>query len=583
MNNTLFENMNLSPEVIQALGEMGYIEPTPIQSQAIPYILEGRDVIGRSATGTGKTAAFGLPAIEMLENTGKPQVLVICPTRELAIQISDEIKKYAKHKNNVRTALIYGGQAMDRQIFQLKSANIVIGTPGRLMDHMRRRTLKLETLKMVILDEADEMLKMGFYEDIQLILSQVPEERQTVLFSATMPPEIMKITQEFQTNPAIVSVESVSRTTATIEQFYYKVPRESKMDSINLLLQYNNPKRAVIFCNTKKMVDDLVEYLSESGFKATGLHGDMKQVTRSHVMNEFKRGRINTLVATDVCARGIDVEDIEAVFNYDIPQEFEYYIHRIGRTGRAGKTGRAFTLVSSSKQVGVIRSIEKYIKAPIKESTLPTAVDIVNQNKQQVADNVKKSIEKGNQEEYQYVVDLLLEEGYDLNYIAGSLVAIIAGRDKKNIPHVKVAETNRPRRERRGNEGGAGRKTVRLSLGKKHGVATNHIVGAITEDTGLPGRAIGKITINNEYSDIELNGEDAMVVIDCMADCKIRKMKAKITLLSGAPAGGGGFNKRRPKTGKPADKDFNPSNSGKPSEKRGKNNFSKKQKSKVSQ
>ena len=313
---TLFDTISLSPELLRAVGDMNYTEATDIQAGAIPRILEGRDVIGRSSTGTGKTAAFGIPAVELTDGGCKEaQVLILSPTRELAMQIAGEMRKYAKYKPGIGIATVYGGQSMELQIRQLRTANIVIGTPGRIMDHMRRRTLKLDALRLVVLDEADEMLNMGFYEDIQTILRETPEDRQTVLFSATMPPAIMKITAEFQRDPEIVAVDKGQRTLDTITQYFYAVPSARKMDALNLLLKRYAPASSVVFCNTKKMVDELVAYLTDNGFKAVGLHGDMKQMMRTRVMQDFKTGRTRILVATDVAARGIDVEDVDAVIN----------------------------------------------------------------------------------------------------------------------------------------------------------------------------------------------------------------------------------------------------------------------------
>ena len=378
MEKLLFENYALSPEILKAVGDMNYAEMTEIQAGAIPAILAGRDMIGRSSTGTGKTAAFGIPAIESIQdvNPKKPQVLILCPTRELAMQICGELRKYAKYKQGVKIVPVFGGDSMLNQIRQLKGANIVVGTPGRVMDHMRRATLRLDELKMVVLDEADEMLNMGFYEDMQIILKEAPADRQTLLFSATMPASILKLTKEFQKDPQLIDINKGKRAVDDIGQTYYSVPEEEKKEALNLLLQMIQPKRSLVFCNTKKMVDDLVAYLHENGFRSFGLHGDMRQAARTQVMQDFKNGRIHILVATDVAARGIDVEDIDAVFNYDIPQEYEYYIHRIGRTARAGKKGFSYTLASNRYQIRRIKEIEQYIHAEIKEAKLPAAADI---------------------------------------------------------------------------------------------------------------------------------------------------------------------------------------------------------------
>ena len=296
------------------------------------------------------------------------------------MQIADEMRKFAKYKPGVCVAAVYGGAPMDAQIRALRAANIVIGTPGRVMDHMRRHTLRLDDLRTVVLDEADEMLNMGFLDDIQTILAETPDTRQTVLFSATMPPAILKITDKFLHDPQTVDIRTGQRTIAAVEQFFYRVPQARKMDALNLLLQYHDPKRAVVFCNTKAMVDSLTEYLGDHGFRALGIHGDMKQAGRTQVMQSFRDGKTRILVATDVAARGIDVENIEAVFNFDIPQEFEHYIHRIGRTGRAGRTGMSHTLVCGARQVDTIRQLRRFINADIREAPLPIGDEIVRKS-----------------------------------------------------------------------------------------------------------------------------------------------------------------------------------------------------------
>ena len=360
-----FNELNLSQELIQAVDELGFTNMTEIQQQSIPMLLEGKDVIGRSNTGTGKTAAFGIPAVESITEANKNNVnvLILCPTRELAMQAHEEIRKFAKYKKIVKAVSVYGGASMEKQIHELKrGANIVIGTPGRVMDHIRRRTLKLNNLRCIILDEADEMLNMGFREDIESILSDVPEERQTVLFSATMPPAILAITEKYQKNPVHIKIKSAQKTVELIEQFYFEVAMGRKTDALKLLLSAYFPASAMVFCNTKKMVDDLTEELIKSGFRASGIHGDMKQSQRTQVMNGFKNKSTEILVATDVAARGIDVSGVDAVFNYDLPQDNEYYIHRIGRTGRAGRTGTAYTLISGRKQFYELREIERYTK-----------------------------------------------------------------------------------------------------------------------------------------------------------------------------------------------------------------------------
>lgn len=531
MQSTLFQTLPLSEAVLRAVADMQYAQTTEIQARTIPLLLEGKDVIGRSSTGTGKTAAFGIPAVERIRGDADvtPKVLVLSPTRELAMQISDEMRKYARYKPGVRIATVYGGQPMPIQFRQLKTANLVIGTPGRVMDHMRRGTLQLGDLSMVVLDEADEMLNMGFYEDIQTILSEAPEERQTVLFSATMPPAILKLTKEFQKDPVLVAVDKGQRTLDTIEQSFYLVPLSQKMDALNLLLQHKAPNRSVVFCNTKKMVDELVEYLDRHGFAALGLHGDMKQAVRSKVMHDFKTGRVRILVATDVAARGIDVEDVDAVFNFDIPQEFEYYIHRIGRTGRAGKTGASYTLACNRAQARRVKEIEQFVKAPITEQPLPSREDIVNKRGEAFFAKIGRVLDEGEEGAFEEALETLNARGYSDRQVALALLAMTAGKDRRSIPVVDAPKLQ-PRLD---DSFGSGRTYLRVNVGRNQKIAPNFIVGAIVDATGIPAKSIGKIDIFGDHTQVELNRDDAQRVMDTMQDSKIRSYKVTFTPMSG--------------------------------------------------
>lgn len=417
-----FNELNLRSEILRAVSELGYEHATDIQAGSIPSILEGQDVTGRSSTGTGKTAAFGIPIVQRTaDNEDRSSVLILAPTRELALQITGEIRKYAKYLPSISVACIYGGQPMDPQIRSLKKARIVVGTPGRIMDHMRRRTLKLDHLKTVVLDEADEMLNMGFIDDIRTILGSAPADRQTILFSATLSPEIMKITEEFQTDTVFVKADKGKRTAAKIGQSFCYVSKEQKNDALRLLLESVSPRRALIFCNTKSMVDELASYLGEFGYRSAGLHGDMKQGQRTSVMKDFKSGRTRLLIATDVAARGIDVEDVDAVFNYDVPQELEYYVHRIGRTGRAGREGASYTLVSGRMQLAQLRKIEQYIHAQIEECPVPTAASILEKREAEFKDSLKEMTAEGTEEQWLAFVDQLEQEGVSARELAAML------------------------------------------------------------------------------------------------------------------------------------------------------------------
>ncbi|MFA9380452.1 MAG: DEAD/DEAH box helicase [Acetanaerobacterium sp.] len=406
-----FQDLELSEEIQRGIKAMGFEETTPIQTVAIPAIMEGRDIIGQAQTGTGKTCAFAIPAIEMLEeNTGRVQVLVLCPTRELAIQTAEEFSNVSKFVEGVRILPIYGGQPIDRQIFALKKRpQIVIGTPGRIMDHMRRNTLKLEDLRMVILDEADEMLSMGFQEDLDVILQKTPAEKQTVLFSATMPRAILAITNKYQKNPEHLQALHKELTATNTEQYYIEVRESSKLDVLSRMIDGNNLQLCLVFCNTKKRVDELSSSLQTRGYMAEALHGDIRQNERSAVMARFKSGDINVLVATDVAARGIDVDNIEAVFNYDLPNDEEYYVHRIGRTGRAGKSGKAYTFISG-REFGKLKEIQRFTKAKIKPATAPTVFDIEENRIGSLLKKVVQSIGEGDNSRYVRYVEQIIEE-----------------------------------------------------------------------------------------------------------------------------------------------------------------------------
>ena len=372
-----YRDSGIDERIIRAVEELGFEHMTPIQEQAIPLFSSGKDVIGQAQTGTGKTAAFGIPILQKVSPDNRNlQAIILCPTRELAMQAADELRKFSKYMNGIKVLPVYGGQDIGRQIRNLKGVQIVVGTPGRVMDHMRRHTLKLDKVHTVVLDEADEMLNMGFREDIETILKEVPDERQTGLFSATMPKPILDITKMYQKDAVFLKMTPKEITIPLIKQAYYQVHYKQKTEVICRLLDYYDPARSLIFCNTKRMVDELTEVLKGRGYAAEGLHGDLSQNQRDTVMNLFKNGHAAILIATDVAARGIDIDNVEAVFNYDVPEDIEYYVHRIGRTGRAGKTGRSFTLVTG-REIYKIRDIERICNTRIKERRIPSAADIM--------------------------------------------------------------------------------------------------------------------------------------------------------------------------------------------------------------
>lgn len=520
-----FNELNLSQEIIDAVNELGFTEMTDIQKESIPLILAGEDVIGRSNTGTGKTAAFGLPAVEMITNEDKrlPAVLVLCPTRELAMQAADEMRKFAKYKRSVRICAVFGGASMEKQIHELKrGVSIVIGTPGRVLDHIRRRTLKLENLRMIILDEADEMLNMGFREDIETVLEGIAQPRQTILFSATMPPEIMALTEKYQNDPVLVKIKSQQKTVELIEQLSFEVAMGRKTDALKLLLSAYSPSSAIVFCNTKSMVDTLAEELVKAGFKAVGLHGDMKQSQRTQVMNSFKNKVSEILVATDVAARGIDVNDVDAVFNYDLPQDNEYYIHRIGRTGRAGKKGTAVTIVSGRRQKNDLRAIERYIRAEIKEMPLPDKADIVAMKSKAMAEEIAQTT--AIHQAYE-VLDKLASQGIDYREAAARA---LSGRLSAVIENLPEFEAPRPMKRSRG-----GGRTVKvdISIGRNKRIAPNYILGALADATGMSGRDFGKIDIFDNHTTVEVPEAETDYILESTDSMRINGHKVEVKLL----------------------------------------------------
>lgn len=529
MEHLRFEDMNISNEICRAVLDMGFEEATPIQSQAIPVILKGKDIIGQSQTGTGKTAAFGIPILERINPEDRRlQALILCPTRELAIQVSEEFRKLLKYKDNIRVLPIYGGQPIDRQIAALrKGTQVVIGTPGRVMDHMRRRTIKAETVQMMVLDEADEMLDMGFREDIETILVKIPEEHQTLLFSATLSPEILDITKRFQRNPEFIKIVRKELTVPNIEQYYFDVKEKTKLDALCRIIDVYDPKLAMVFCNTKKRVDDLVEMLQGRGYFAEGLHGDLKQAQRDKVMQKFRNGTIEILVATDVAARGIDVDDIDVVFNYDVPQDEEYYVHRIGRTGRAGKAGKAFTFCVG-KEIYKLRDIMRYTKTKIQQQKLPTLSDVEEMKTNIYLEKIKGIIEEGHLTKYIHLVDRLMEEDYTSIDIAAALLkdhlSDVNADDIDALDDINLGGTEL--------YGGEGEKMVRLFInaGKKNKIRAKDIVGAIANEAGIPGKTLGEIAIFDEYTFVDVPNEFVRDILHGMKHAKIKGKRVHIEI-----------------------------------------------------
>lgn len=454
-----YDESFIDSRIIRAVTEMGFETMTPIQEQAIPYLLEGRDIIGQAQTGTGKTAAFGIPLLQKIDPEDRSlQAVILCPTRELAIQAAEEMRKFSKYMHGIRMVPIYGGQDITRQIKALKGGvQIIVGTPGRVMDHMRRHTIKMDSVKMVVLDEADEMLNMGFREDMETILKEVPGEHQTALFSATMPQAILDITGTYQKDAVNVKVAAKELTIPLVKQFYFYVKNIYKEEVISRLIEVHGLKRSMIFCNTKRMVDELSENLKARGYQAEGLHGDLTQKQRDFVMNRFRSGNLEILIATDVAARGIDVDDVEAVFNYDIPQDIEYYVHRIGRTGRAGREGMAFTF-AYGRDMYKLRDIERVCKTKMTESQVPTANQVNKLKAEKVLKDAALVAQSDNLEKLEEMLEeYVAENELDPMQLAAALVKMQVGTE---LQEIEIEQPRTPRRKSDAGDG-KGRRTER--------------------------------------------------------------------------------------------------------------------------
>jgi ATP-dependent RNA helicase DeaD len=460
-----FEELGLSNSVMKAVKELGFEETTPIQEQTIPLTLGANDVIGQAQTGTGKTAAFAIPMAEMVDTfSDKLQGLIMAPTRELAIQVADEVGKIGKYKK-VRSVPVYGGQDITRQIRAMKQRpHIIIATPGRLLDHMKRKTIRLDDIKMVVLDEADEMLDMGFLEDIETVLAACPEEKQMLLFSATMKPPIQKIANRFMKNPQTVAVKKQELTVPNVEQVYYEVHEREKLDVLCRLIDIQTPDLAILFGRTKRRVDELIMALQGRGYLCDGLHGDLSQAQRDRVMKKFRDGAIDILIATDVAARGIDVSGVTHVFNFDIPQDSDSYVHRIGRTGRAGRTGIAITFVTP-REMGHHRMIEQATKKKMKRLPVPTLAEVRQGKQQLVVDEIIRAIEDEHSQDYRAMAEELVDQ-HDSVSIVSAVLKLMMKEDKTQDQNFVLTE-ERPLREknsrssgqrdRRGYGDGAGR------------------------------------------------------------------------------------------------------------------------------
>jgi ATP-dependent RNA helicase DeaD len=542
------ENVNLNDNIQKALQEMGFEESTQIQQEAIPVVLEGHDIIGQSNTGTGKTAAFGIPILEKIDTRVKlPQALVLLPTRELAVQVANEFRKIGKYMDGIKTVTVYGGADIRTQINKVKEgAQIIVGTPGRIIDLIDRHVIKLSELKITVLDEADEMLKMGFREDIELILSNVDHVTQTLLFSATIPDDMKKIIKKFLKDPVSIKTLREGITAKEVKQSYFLVKQSDKVDALARLVDTYTPRLTLVFCNTKKSVDDLYEVMIERGYNCDKIHGDIKQSQRIDTLTKFNNGLIDILIATDVAARGLDIKEVECVINFEVPSKEDYYVHRIGRTGRAGKEGASFTL-ASAKEIKKIENIEKYTKKPIRKRTIPT-VDKVNEVKQdKFIRGVVEIVEKGDLGENRTLAARLLEQEYDAETLIAAMIKKLVKFDTSEERDLNdiIPERKKISRGAKNLED-----TVRfhVSLGKKQGIRPGDILGAVAGECGIPGSDIGEIEVLENYSFFNAASEHQMRILDRMQGAQIKGKDVLIELSkekkSSRPARGKSFDEK---------------------------------------
>ncbi len=544
-----FNELGLSAEVLKAVDKLGFEEASPIQTAVIPALLEGRDVVGQSATGSGKTAAFAIPAIERVDpKLKRVQVLILCPTRELAVQVAEEVNKLAAFKRGVMEVPIYGGQPYDRQIRALQAgAQIVIGTPGRVMDHMERGTMRLDELKMVILDECDRMLDMGFRDDIETVMAGTPPGRQSLFFSATMPPAIRGLIKRYTNNPVEVKIQASAQNTPQVEQIYFEVQRRAKVEALTRLIDRYDFRHGIVFCSTKIMVDELDELLHARGYATDRLHGDISQTQRNRVTEKFKRKGFEFLIATDVAARGLDVDDLEVVFNFDLPNDAEDYTHRIGRTGRAGKSGRAFTFVSN-REIYKLQSMIRYGKLDIQRGRIPSIDEIEEVKENKFFEKLRTTLEAGEYTRHERTIDRLLEQGHASTEIASALIHLMQGGMAEALPpgSPPVAPSRaesygqqenyetpdrapahdrheKPAYDRPGRTGREqGYVTLFFNVGRKQAITPSDLVGKIAGVTRHPGGIVGAIDLKQRHSLVDVAEAQADDVLQKMAGVRLK-------------------------------------------------------------
>ncbi|MEY5019639.1 MAG: hypothetical protein RLZ22_727 [Verrucomicrobiota bacterium] len=552
MDTPPFSELGLPPALLSAIETLGYERPSPIQALSIPPALEGQDLLGLSATGSGKTAAFSLPALASIETSSRwPQVLILCPTRELAVQVCEEVHRLGAKMKDLHATPVYGGAPMDRQLRALRDgAQVVVGTPGRLLDHLRRGSFDPSRVKMAILDEADRMLDMGFKEEMDELLAALPKDRQTLFFSATMSPGVSRLIKSFGKSPKLIEIQQKSRTVSTVEQSYFEVRQRSKVEVLSRILDMNPPRLGIIFCNTKRSVDECTEDLINRGYAADRLHGDITQQMRERVLKRFRDGAVELLVATDVAARGLDIDEIDIVFNYDLPTDPEDYVHRIGRTGRAGRSGRAVSFVYG-RDIYRLQSIERYTRQVIKRERIPSVEQVEGRRADLIFETLRERLESGKFDAYQDNIDRLLEQGHTPTDIAGALVTMLreaSGREGSPIEEDREPEkparggktrdarsferdergfkTERPKSGGKFERGPipheAGMTRMFVSLGKTHGVLPKDIVGMMYREAGLPDGSLGRITLFPKHALVDVPEQFADQAIRNTRNSKLR-------------------------------------------------------------
>jgi len=522
------ENVVLNDSIQRALDDMGFEESTQIQQDTIPLIMEGKDIVGQSNTGTGKTAAYAIPILEKIDKELKmPQALVLLPTRELAVQVANEVRKIGKYMDGIKTVTVYGGADIKDQINKLKAgAQIIAGTPGRIIDLIERHVIKLGEIKITVLDEADEMLKMGFREDIELILGKIDHSVQSLLFSATIPDDIKKIINKFLHSPVSVKVLREGITAKEVKQSYFLVKHSDKVEALARLIDTYTPKLTLVFCNTKRGVDELYDQLVDKGYNCDKIHGDIKQSQRLDTLNKFNNGLIEILIATDVAARGLDIKEVELVINYEVPSKEDYYVHRIGRTGRAGKEGASFTL-ASAKELRKIEDIEKYTKKSIRKRTIPT-VDKVNEVKQdKFIRGIVSVIESGDLGENIELAGKLMDKGYDAETVIAAMIKKLV---KFDLSEERDLNDVLPERRKRGEVKLENTERFHVNLGKKQGIRPGDILGAVAGECDIPGYDIGEIEVLDNFSFFTASKDHKHRILDRMNRSQIKGMDVAVEL-----------------------------------------------------